>query len=503
MSSNEDNSTPVVKNTIIKEDDQSSSSSSSTSNLSPDNNNNNNNNHNHSNTNALNDADDEEINKNIESSEDEKIEVMQAGGEDTDTKIIITDAKGKEKDDASVLLVRNDEELPKHYADADAHNDTDIDIDDKKSYLQAQTKEDSWSKKIGMTETGKIEVSDPAEILLVPNDKCDYYADAVHKDIEAATRASPPNRATPNLSASRSNRSWSNRTIPGAFVINNPMFDSSSSTSRRTIVEPRISSLLTNSNTNRRRSYDTGTTASVTISPPSEEMIHEDSSAEQHHIVEAIRVEEQKVFEAIIVTRDDLLSTRDCHSIKVWFYVAIAVLFLLAVVIALSVVLTQQQQHQVIDTNKFDFDTAGELRPPTMAPSNDPYRREAIRTILAPLSGDDVFDINSIEFSPDRNAALDWLVDDNRVLIDNPSLHWKIRQRYILALFYFITNGAGWVDQYHFISGMDECDWSSVTTGSGEEEDLIENERESFYIEGAICNKQGKLERIRMCEYCT
>ena len=123
-------------------------------------------------------------------------------------------------------------------------------------------------------------------------------------------------------------------------------------------------------------------------------------------------------------------------------------------------------------------------------------RREDIIQILAPLGGKEVFDVNSPKYSPDRQAALDWLVLDDSVQSSDLSLVWKIRQRYILALFYFSTHGSNWKDKYYFLSELDECDWSSVKSNEGS----LFQSNDQFKIKGIVCNTEDRIERIRICE---
>eukprot|EP00534_Pseudo-nitzschia_fraudulenta_P011818 CAMPEP_0201216950 /NCGR_PEP_ID=MMETSP0851-20130426/189804_1 /ASSEMBLY_ACC=CAM_ASM_000631 /TAXON_ID=183588 /ORGANISM="Pseudo-nitzschia fraudulenta, Strain WWA7" /LENGTH=598 /DNA_ID=CAMNT_0047506577 /DNA_START=123 /DNA_END=1919 /DNA_ORIENTATION=- len=127
-------------------------------------------------------------------------------------------------------------------------------------------------------------------------------------------------------------------------------------------------------------------------------------------------------------------------------------------------------------------------------------RREAMVSILAPLhdGGERVFDASDPGASDDRIAALEWLVEEDPARIPVPSdlgssgidyedRVFKIRQRYLLALFYEATNGETWEFGYDFLSGSDECLWTS--TGS-----RVETEG----ARGAFCNDRGRLVGIVM-----
>ena len=121
----------------------------------------------------------------------------------------------------------------------------------------------------------------------------------------------------------------------------------------------------------------------------------------------------------------------------------------------LSIVLTNSGD------NAFDEDSE------TSISSIDLQRHETIRSILAPVSGDTVFDLDSPEFSPNRIASLDWLVEQDQAYqlpIDDPSLERQIHQLYVIALLYLSTNGEEWDRQYRFFSGPNEYDWTSIAS---------------------------------------
>jgi hypothetical protein len=145
---------------------------------------------------------------------------------------------------------------------------------------------------------------------------------------------------------------------------------------------------------------------------------------------------------------------------------------------------------------------------PTRTSIDKIKRREKLFEIIAPLSFDlfDPFNKQDYEITADRTEAFNWLVDDDIIATATATAtttksfdlalqenEWKIRQRYILALLYFSTNGQSWDKQYNFLSSnLDECDWTFVAT----ENDGV------FWgntaVEGAICNEQGRVEQLRM-----
>jgi len=220
--------------------------------------------------------------------------------------------------------------------------------------------------------------------------------------------------------------------------------------------------------------------ATVSIAVPTSslpEQTHDDPEDGHHRVVRAVCVEDQEVIEAKVISRISFSEPRVRVS-RGWYCIALTLLPLVAIVTTLSVVLTKKSK--VTEIN--------EDRDEVITPSEKIYRVEKLRAILAPLNADDVLDENSPEFSSDRRSALDWLVMDDWLSIDTMT-DWKIRQRYIVALFYFSTNGSAWKDQLSFLSDRDECDWIAVKTT---DTDTI------FYVKGIICNGEGQVEVLRM-----
>lgn len=216
-------------------------------------------------------------------------------------------------------------------------------------------------------------------------------------------------------------------------------------------------------------------------------------SASQDY-VHAIPIERVDVVEAQAVTEEEVQKERKSTQTIAFFTIAIC-LVVLALVVTLSVVLMPQK--------------AGYEETPTIAPTlDDSERRELLRSILVPVSGSDVFDNKSPEFSADRSAALDWLVQQDRKLpfeLDDGKNEWHIRQLYVVALFYFATDGQDWDEQFRFFSGPFECDWTSVTSqliceGSGCRYDWVDQEESELNVRGIVCNEQGRITRLRLCK---
>jgi hypothetical protein len=161
---------------------------------------------------------------------------------------------------------------------------------------------------------------------------------------------------------------------------------------------------------------------------------------------------------------------------------------LLTLVVALSTVLTRDQQGSASNIDAEIY----------------VQKSDEIREILAPLGGVEVFNKSSSEFSTYRERALDWLIRDElekeRIYGESAvSVQWKLRQRYVLVLLHLSTNGPDWKQNFYFKSALDECAWSAVKTQSN---DLSKDEDNEFDIKGVICNRNGRAERIRIGESC-
>ena len=96
-------------------------------------------------------------------------------------------------------------------------------------------------------------------------------------------------------------------------------------------------------------------------------------------------------------------------------------------------------------------------------------KHKVLVEMLSPLAGEGVFDPDGPDSSPNRIAALDWLVDNvpenAGSTPDYPG--WKVTQRYIMALLYYSTNGLEWLRQANFLSKLDECNWRDISVDNG------------------------------------
>ena len=95
-----------------------------------------------------------------------------------------------------------------------------------------------------------------------------------------------------------------------------------------------------------------------------------------------------------------------------------------------------------------------------------------------------------------QEDAFQWLSDSLTSTSDNllvgptkQSLHWRIQQRYILAVLYYSTNGEEWKNQYGFLqTDIHECEWNG-----GKE---LNNGWKSM-----DCNDVGEITLMNLCEY--
>lgn len=127
-------------------------------------------------------------------------------------------------------------------------------------------------------------------------------------------------------------------------------------------------------------------------------------------------------------------------------------------------------------------------------------------TFLGTVTEPEFFDPTHSKASPDRIAALQWIVEDDPLRLPIPNLtetnedgpsSWKIRQRYVLALLYFSTNGNQWENDYNFLSTYDECRWTTAWTLPEGERFFTENDTN---VKGAVCDQKGSVVRLLMCE---
>ena len=72
----------------------------------------------------------------------------------------------------------------------------------------------------------------------------------------------------------------------------------------------------------------------------------------------------------------------------------------------------------------------------------------------------------------------------------------QIIQRYVLAAFYYATNGDGWTNKVGWLGNSAECDWFQVTCSGGVVTDLEGN---SNNLVGSIPSEVGSLDSLGKC----
>ena len=86
-------------------------------------------------------------------------------------------------------------------------------------------------------------------------------------------------------------------------------------------------------------------------------------------------------------------------------------------------------------------------------------RGKEIVSHLATISGMDIL----VNTQSAQYKAACWLIyDDDRSINASNS---NLVQRYVLALFYFATNGFNWTNSFYFLTGKDECKWNAYGGG--------------------------------------
>jgi hypothetical protein len=398
------------------------------------------------------------------------------------------------KDGVEVVSVRNDEDHPNTISGICFNAGADT------GHNGAETTKDDCSTSISRKKVKNMK--DEHRELLVRND-CAQDADVVDthnydaalcKENELSNSTTDGNVSAIDLSMCPSTR-FSAPSTPGAFSVENPLIESPI---HLEMLDPSFSSpsMDNDNNSNPTESYNgiltsAATTATVTLSAPSPmQQSHRDPELGNYRIVQAVCVEDQQVFEAQIIPSDDIQDSKPRGSSSTLYCVIFAVAILASITTLLSVILTRQKSFT-------------ESPSPTIAPSISLINVEEMRAILAPLAlgGDDVFNENSAKFSPTRKEALNWLLYEDRLQLptDVKSFEWKIRQRYVVLLFYFSTNGPQWTEQLEFKHPeLDVCSWGAVKSSKDPMYQFAKID-----VGGVACNKLNRVEKIRMREYCT
>ncbi|CAJ1947807.1 unnamed protein product [Cylindrotheca closterium] len=109
-------------------------------------------------------------------------------------------------------------------------------------------------------------------------------------------------------------------------------------------------------------------------------------------------------------------------------------------------------------------DTIGE-------PNNNPFRDDPklarLYSALSPVASPTFYMANeTVNNTMSEYKAWKWLSEDDfsSDTLDDSTPDWKIIERYALAVFYYATNGEGWINQYNFLSNSSVCNWSGSST---------------------------------------
>lgn len=95
----------------------------------------------------------------------------------------------------------------------------------------------------------------------------------------------------------------------------------------------------------------------------------------------------------------------------------------------------------------------------SLAPTGEPLTRDEIVMILTSVSNLD--SLNDRESH--QHQALSWMMENVSFTSDFDT--YQIKQKYILAVIYYATNGEQWIHQYDFLSDSHECQWKGSPTG--------------------------------------
>jgi len=319
------------------------------------------------------------------------------------------------------------------------------------------------------------------------------------------------------------------RTTPGAFAINNPL---SSSFGNRPLLEQRPSLRnFTSSMINSGSGSHVLENLSTQGSNQPQDVLDDPETTNASVVaaaatpcLSAIRVgNEFEVYEGQIVgDEEDENEKTNLSKQKTTFFAASCVMLWMAFVIIYT--FRDQQLDGIGNNNTFEEaehshgttneSPSGTIKVPSGAMitnSPDPESkqlRDYLLSVLAPISGPagaQVFDRSGTDTSMDRISALGWMVDDLTGIIvfeedsSSPRVsipEWKILQRYVLALTYFATVGAGWDIRAQFLSKEHECSWNEPTPLEWIlEDEVLKSSNEAI---GVSCNEAGFVEGLKL-----
>jgi hypothetical protein len=108
--------------------------------------------------------------------------------------------------------------------------------------------------------------------------------------------------------------------------------------------------------------------------------------------------------------------------------------------------------------------TSGSPPPGGSVDSGDVYTEDhrfwSLGETIESSVGQEIFDDGTSE-----NRALHWLAEEDPLQLPVTSTMEDILERFVLANFYFATNGPSWTNQYDFLSKKDVCEWNDGGAG--------------------------------------
>ena len=128
--------------------------------------------------------------------------------------------------------------------------------------------------------------------------------------------------------------------------------------------------------------------------------------------------------------------------------------------------------------------------PPTSSTPTSPPCCERFEELYSLVGADITSDLQVLEDTYTyQYQALAWLADDDPTELDFSAQPKQILiERYVLALFYFMTNGKAWKSQLNFLGQSSVCDWFEYSEEAEEG------------IAGVICDGPSVSE-INLCKW--
>jgi hypothetical protein len=163
---------------------------------------------------------------------------------------------------------------------------------------------------------------------------------------------------------------------------------------------------------------------------------------------------------------------------------ALALLLVVGVIVGLVIPLTTNNNR---DSSSIDSAvTSSHSTTPTKAPTptSAPTACTSMDCLTEILLQNEVADAEALqdESSP-QFLALRWLATEDTAVLDLDSTSPVILvDRYILALLYFATSAAGWVDVLNFLSASSVCEWKNA------------------FGNGVLCNVDGLVVDFDLCK---